>query len=405
MATKIQVTFSEIQDNLGFTGGLLPEQALVSLPEQADQLAETPLIVAQYQGWGFLIVHRPKGLNALDPVIVKQMYDWLVAWKKDDTIAGVMVFGAGDKAFCAGGDVKSVVETLRDSDPAFDAETATDKDLPRTFFFDEYRLNREIQAYPKPYISFINGISMGGGMGISIHGTHRVVGDDLMMAMPETTIGLFPDVGGGYFLSRMPGKVGTYLSLTGDRLGADDAMYLSLGTHYIPKASQQAAIAGLLDISGDGFADKVADYLDGVSEAVETGRIEKLQADIDRCFAGKNVVEILARLDQLAAEGNEFAQKQAKSLRQKCPFSLCLSFEQLVQADGLSFDDHMRMEFRMVQRCLMQPDFVEGVRALLIDKDKSPKWQHQDVSEVSEDLIAACFAPFKNSAQELTFES
>ncbi len=408
MSQKKQTTIADIKNNLGFTGGILPQDAFLCMPEGELAPENMPLIAIEHKGWGILVINRVKGLNTLNSEIVQQMYHWLVTWKKSQNIAAVMVLGAGDKAFCAGGDVKTVAQALQTAPNAFDADTAIETDLPRAFFYHEYRLNHLIQTYPKPYLSFLNGISMGGGMGISIHGSHRIVSETLMMAMPETTIGLFPDVGGGYFLSRMPRKIGLYLALTGARLTCDDAMYLKLGTHYIPTSLQQKLIADLmiLDLGGtqtQEHVEKINACLATAVQLPQKGQIETLESEIECCFSGQTVVNILETLDQFAHQGNQFAQKNAALLRQKSPFSLCLSMAQLQQATGLSFGEHMQMEFRMVQRCLMQSDFSEGVRALLIDKDKQPKWQHQSVAEVSHDLINSCFLPFKDPVQELVF--
>jgi enoyl-CoA hydratase len=292
--------------------------------------------------------------------------------------------GAGEKAFCAGGDVRAVYEAGKGINGA-------DKSLTRDFFFEEYRLNRLIHRYAKSYVSLIDGICMGGGMGLSVNGRTRVVTERAMMAMPETGIGLFPDVGGSHFLSRCPGQLGAYLALTGARLKVADMIYAGLATHYVPSAKLPALQAALESESADAAVARFAESAGDAPLAAERARI-------DRCF-GANTVEAI--LEALAADASEWAQKTRATLLTKSPTSMKVSLREICTGAKLDFEDCMRMEFRMVQRFMQGHDFFEGIRALLVDKDNAPKWKPATLAEVAPAMVDAYFAPLARG--ELTF--
>lgn len=328
---------------------------------------------------GIITLNRPRALNALNTDMVAQMHPQLVAWAKDPSIAAVVVRAAGEKAFCAGGDIRQLHDLGKADDPA-----------AGRFYRNEYRLNTFIKRYPKPYIALINGIVMGGGVGISVHGSHRVISETLMFAMPETGIGFFPDVGGTYFLPRMPGKVGTFLALTASRLNQADALWAGFATSTAPAAAFDA-ITDRLAETGD------VEAALAVSSAPAAPRDEPslpaLLPVINRCFSAATIEEILARLDAETGEHAAWAAKQAATMRQKSPTSLKIALRQMQLGATAEFEECMAIEYRIVSRIFHGSDFFEGVRAVIIDKDNAPKWQPAALETVSDADIDAYFAP------------
>lgn len=332
---------------------------------------------------GVVTLNRPKALNALNLPMIRGLQAQLDAWREDADIGAVAVLGAGDRAFCAGGDVRAVYEAGKAAE--------TGQGLTADFFREEYRLNHTIHTYPKPYIALVNGISMGGGVGLSIHGQVRAVTETLMFAMPETGIGLFPDVGGGWFLPRCPGETGTYLALTGHRCGAADAYYVGYATHHVPQEALPALVDALArqDLAGAepaGVADVVATYHRDPGEAPLAAHRDV----IDRCFAFDTVEEIVAAL---RGDGSAFATQTLATLDRMSPTSLKIALRQLRTGRGRDYSDVVTMEYRLSQACMREHDFYEGIRALLVDKDKSPKWRPARLDDVGEDLVDRHFAP------------
>jgi enoyl-CoA hydratase len=322
---------------------------------------------------GLITLNRPKALNALTHGMCVSMTAQLNAWAKDDGVKAVAVRGAGDRAFCAGGDIRALYESGKAGTPyALD------------FYRDEYVLDAAIKYYPKPYVALIHGIDMGGGVGVSVNGRYRIAGETMVFAMPETGIGLFPDVGGSYFLPRCPGQLGMYLGLTGARLKTTDSLYAGIATHFVPMVKWGGLINSLMD-----GADVEA-AIAAVQDTVPDTFLSEHRATIDRIFAANSIEEILAALD---AEHEDWADDAAKTIRTKSPTSLKLTFRQLREGAKLEFNDCMRMEFRMVNRIVAGRDFYEGVRAAIIEKDGAPKWQPADLAQVSDADIAAYFAP------------
>jgi enoyl-CoA hydratase/carnithine racemase len=328
---------------------------------------------------GIVTLNRPKALNALTLDMILALRAKLEEWAGDSAIATVVIRGAGDRAFCAGADIRAVRESGL-------AGTSYAED----FFRHEYALNTYIKRYPKPYLALIHGICMGGGLGLSVHGRYRVTGSSSVFAMPETGIGFFPDVGGSYFLSRLAGQCGLYLGLTGARVKAADSLYLKLATHWVPSEYWDTLLEGLA--SGDDPADVLSEM---ARDLLPSAPISDRRVEIDRVFKSSSVEDILAMLDQDEEDEDEWSSSTAALMRGRSPTSLKLTYNQIRSGKTLRFEDCMRMEFRMVQRILAGKDFYEGVRAVIVDKDNAPKWSPASLAEVSDDAINAYFAPIE----------
>jgi len=274
--------------------------------------------------------------------------------------------------------------------------------LTADFFRAEYRLNRRIHTLAKPYIALIDGITMGGGVGISVHGSHRIATEHTVFAMPETGIGLFPDVGGTYFLPRLAGHLGLYLGLTGARLKAADTCHAGIATEYMPAARLDALEAALAAADWGGDANGAVDRaVAGFAADPGPAPLDAHRANIDRCFAGESVEAILAAL-AAEAEADSWAAATLATLRDRSPTSLKVTFEAIRRGGELDFDRAMIMEYRLSQACLARHDFYEGIRALMIDKDGAPSWEPEALAAVTPAMVEAHFAPL--GARELTFD-
>jgi enoyl-CoA hydratase len=338
---------------------------------------ESQEIVCERQGEaGVITLNRPRALNALTLGMVRQMRQALDSWAGDPSVTRIVVEGAGDKAFCAGGDIRRLTELGR----------AGNKPEALAFWREEYQLNALIKRYPKPYVSLIEGIVMGGGVGISLHGPYRVAGERYLFAMPEVGIGFFPDVGATYALPRLPGQSGMYLALTGERVRRDDAMMLGLATHAMDSDGIKALRRAL--IAGEAVEAAMLRSPAGPGSAPMAGEM----ALIDACFSAESVSAILRRLDEAAAEGSEFAERTAAVMRTKSPTSLSIAFEQIRRGRALEFEEAMKTEFRIVSRLADGHDFYEGVRAVLVDKDGQPRWKPTSLDEVDRAAVERHFA-------------
>ena len=315
---------------------------------------------------GLITLARPQALNALTLDMVRAIAAALDAWEHDPAIARVVIQGSGGRAFCAGGDIRLLHAQGRAGDHA--AQLA--------FWADEYRLNLRIKQYPKPYIALVDGIVMGGGVGVSLHGSHVVAGDGFAFAMPEAGIGFFPDVGATHFLPRLPGMAGTRLALTGARVGADEALALGLVDAHVP-GDAFAAVAHRL-VSGDDVGMVLAPFAAKPASARD--------AALDACFAGDSVGGILARLEALGSP-------DAAALKQKSPTSLAIALRQMRDGAGLGMRAAMELEFAIVSRLCRGHDFYEGVRALVLDKDQRPQWQPVRIADVDPAEIDRHFQP------------
>src|SRR4051812_4201523 len=314
---------------------------------------------------GIVTLNRPKALNAVTHDMVRALARQLEAWANDPAVTRVVITAAGERAFSAGGDIRALYELGR---AGRQAEALT-------FWRDEYPLNIAIKRYPKPYVALIDGIVMGGGVGVSVHGSHRVAGDRFQFAMPEVGIGFFPDVGATWFLPRMPGELGTYGGLTGERFNAGDALAAGIATHRVSSARFPDLLEAL---TGTVSVDAV---LAAFAEPAGEGPVMAHKADIDRLFAHNSVEEILSAFDADAARGNDWAQKTAATIRTKSPTSLKIALAQVRRGAHWDFSECMRAEFRIVSRIVHGADFYEGVRAVIVDKDNAPRWRPATLAE------------------------
>ncbi len=343
---------------------------------------EEEILFEARDGLGLVTLNRPRALNALSLEMAVSFKAMLDRWAGDPEIAAVLVRGAGERAFCAGGDVRALYHAGKGAPEG------------RAFYYEEYRLNQTIFRFGKPYVALMDGVVMGGGAGLSVHGSHRVVTERTLFAMPETALGLFPDIGAGYFLPRCPGRVGLYLALTGGRIGSADCLYAGLATHYL----ESGDLAGLVDrlvAAPDKSADGIGAVLGGAAPKTPSALAAR-RAEIDRCFGRNRVEEILRALDE---EGNDWALETAALLRSRSPSSLKLTFRQMRESATLDFEDIMRMEFRLSQRCMAGHDFYEGVRAVLVDKDNAPRWQPASLDAVTDVDLDQYFAPLEAELQ------
>jgi enoyl-CoA hydratase len=329
---------------------------------------------------GIVILSRPQALNAVTHAMVRALAEQLAAWAGDAAVTRVIVIAAGTRAFSAGGDLREIYELGRSG--RFDDALA--------FWRDEYRLNALIRCYRKPYVALIDGVVMGGGAGISINGSHRVAGDAFRFAMPEVGIGFFPDVGATWFLSRLPGELGTYCALTGDRLDAADGLGCGIATHRVRSARLSELIEALCG------AVPVDAVLAAFTEPANAGTLSRQRPSIDRWFKANQVEDILASLEISAAEpGGEgdFARMVAATIRDKSPLSLKLALALQRRGRTLAFDECMRTEYRIVSRVVRGHDFYEGIRAVIIDKDQAPQWRPSALAAISEAEVERHFAP------------
>jgi enoyl-CoA hydratase/carnithine racemase len=350
-------------------------------------MSDAEILFEVKDGLGLITLNRPKALNALTHGMILELERVIPGWEKDPAIKAVVLRGAGDRAFCAGGDVTNLYRESRENPSGT---------LRRDFFRDEYIVNRRIYRYAKPWISLIDGIDMGGGVGLSVHGSHSVASEKFLFAMPETTIGLFPDVGGGYFLTRLQGALGTFLALTSHRLKIADGVWAGIVDAHVPSARMndlQAAL-GAADLSGPDANRKADAVIAGFTADAGMPTLPAMMPDIDRCFSAESVAEIETKLKK---HGGEWADKQLAALLKLSPLAMAITLEQLKRCANRSFEDSMTIEYRMSQGA-MRPDhdFFEGVRALLIDKDQKPKWNPPTIDGVTPAMVEAHFKPVSN---------
>ena len=325
---------------------------------------------------GFISLNRPLALNALTLPMVHAMTEALLAWRGDDAVKCVVIDHADGRGFCAGGDIAF----LRNS-------AINDGGVSgRKFFHDEYQLNHLLFTYPKPVVAFMDGITMGGGVGISQPARFRVATEYTKFAMPETGIGLFPDVGGGWYLSRLEGRMGQFLALTGSRVAGAECLALGLATHYLASSALAEAKARI--------ASEDVERLDGIlgtlSETPPASKIVETLVQINHHFASNAFEDILASLE---GDASEWAMRELATLRTKSPQTCKVALRQLSESLKLTdFVDNMAMEYRIASRVIVRPDFAEGVRAVIVDKDNAPQWNPEMPEGVTEDLIDAIFA-------------
>jgi enoyl-CoA hydratase len=333
--------------------------------------ADGDVVFDESNGIGLITLNRPRARNALTTPMVVAMSDQLRAWASDPGVRAVLIRGAGDHGLCAGGDVKAMRTSAIEGDGAV-----------VEFFRAEYRLNGEISAFPKPYIALMDGITMGGGVGVSAHGSVRIVTERTAFAMPEVTIGIAPDIGATWLLAHAPGELGTYAGLTGSTLAAGDVIAFGLADHFVP-SERLAELADLIDAGGVGAALAI------VAEPPPVSIIAAHRHWIDECFAFDSVSRILDALD---ASNVPEAQDAARIIRTKSPTAVAVTLASLRRARDLpSLNDALEQEFVVSCNLIHGHDAIEGVRALIVDKDQSPVWEHADAAAVSEQDVADAF--------------
>ncbi|XP_005373364.1 PREDICTED: 3-hydroxyisobutyryl-CoA hydrolase, mitochondrial [Chinchilla lanigera] len=336
---------------------------------------------------GVITLNRPKLLNTLTLQMVRQIYPQLKKWEQDPETYLIIIKGAGEKAFCAGGDVIAISEAAK-----------AKQELIRVFFREEYTLNNAIASCQKPYVALIDGITMGGGVGVSVHGQFRVATEKSLFAMPETRIGLFPDVGGGYFLPRLQGRLGYFLGLTGFRLKGRDVHRAGIATHFVDSGKLPMLEEDLLALkspSKENIAEVLGTYhAESKIDQDKPFILEEHMDKINRCFSANTVEEIIENLQQ---DGSPFALEQLQVINKMSPTSLKITLRQLTEGASKSLQEVFTMEYRLSQMCVGHHDFHEGVRAVLIDKDQSPRWKPANLKEMTDEALDNYFKPLGSS--------
>lgn len=343
------------------------------------------ILTSSHNRIGWLTLNRPQALNSLSLAMVRDITRTLLAWRDDDAVDAVLVCSNSEKAFCAGGDIRFFYQTGLQTPRQGSA-------LLEDFFTEEYALNQLIHHYPKPYIVFMDGIVMGGGMGIAqchSSGRLRIVTERSKLAMPEVNIGLFPDVGGSYFLSRCPGQLGTWLALTANPIGAADALHAGLADVFIPAAQLPALQSLLGSTPPDDIAAQVRDFA-AQFDATVPSELARQRAAIDRHFAFDDVPAIMA---SLATDDAPFAQATLSAMQKRSPLMLSVTLEQLRRGANMTMEDCLRMERSMMRRCFLHGEALEGIRATVIDKDMQPAWMPAKLEDVGTQMVAEFFQP------------
>jgi enoyl-CoA hydratase len=366
---------------------------MLNEPESNEPESNKSEILLHRRGTaGIITLNRPAALNAVTRAMVRTLREALERWRHDGAVSRVIVTAAGGRAFSAGGDLRAIYE----AGPAGRQEESI------AFWREEYALNAAIKHYPKPYVALIDGIVMGGGVGVSVHGSHRVAGDRFEFAMPEVGIGFFPDVGATWFLPRLPGEIGTYCALTGERLKAADALAAGVATHRVASARFPDLVEALcgavaVDATLAAFASSPSTSVGGGEK--KGGPITAHRHTIDRIFAAGSVEEILALLDAEAASASSdarWAGEVAATIRAKAPLSLKIALAQMRRGRNWSFAECMQAEFRVVSRVAYGHDFYEGIRAVIIDKDNRPRWRPAALADVTAESVERHFAPLES---------
>ncbi len=331
---------------------------------------------------GRITLNRPRALNAITHDIVRQVAAALPGWAADDGVAMLVIDAVGDKAFCAGGDLMEI----------YRAGVAGDYRPARAFWRDEYRMNAALFRFPKPVVSFLHGFTMGGGVGLGCHGSHRIVGDGSLIAMPETSIGLVPDVGGSLLLARAPGRLGEYLATTAWRMGAGDAIHAGFADYFVPE-DRWAALKAELAETGDWEA------VDRAAQPAPDSVLAARQGQIDRHFAGETLGDILR---SLRAEGGDFAADTLNAMGRNAPLAMAAAVEMVHRMRGpaATIERGLELEHRYTWRAIEQGDFLEGIRAVIVDKDRAPRWTH-DLEAVPVVDVARMLMPLQEAALDL----
>lgn len=345
-------------------------------------MSEPEVLVTREGGLGILTLNRPAAMNALTHGMVNRLAEALEGWSDDPGIRTVLIRGAGDRGLCAGGDVVSLHA----------AAVSGDRELPARFWADEYALNLVISRYPKPYVALMDGVVLGGGVGVSAHGSHRIVTERTRLGMPEVGIGFIPDVGGTWLLARAPGELGTRLALTGEMVGAAEAVTLGLADRFVPSDRLESLTEALRDTPADAA-------IAAVAEPAPESMLLSQKDWHDRMFAGADAEAIIERLRAAGEDGTALAD----TIASKSPTAVAVALAALrraLEADSLA--TVLEEEFRVSMHCLAHPDFREGIRAQLIDKDRNPRWQPARLADVDQASVEAFFAPLDGGELDLT---
>ena len=343
---------------------------------------EPDVLIEKRGGLGRIVLNRPRAINALNHGMVRQIAAALAEWSGDDTVRAVVITGAGERGLCAGGDIVSIYHDAKDGGTG-----------SREFWREEYLLNAAIARYGKPYVAIMDGIVMGGGVGVSAHGSVRIVTERSMIGMPETGIGFVPDVGGTYLLARTPGELGTHIALTTARLSAGDAIACGFADHFIPSGKIEQFIDALSTTS-------VQEALGAFTEPAPVSELLGQQGWIDAAYSADSVADIVARL---RGSGVPEAQKAAEQVRSKSPTACAVTLTSLRRArQAGSLEEVLDDEFRVSVACLRSPDLVEGIRAQVVDKDRNPHWSPATIDEVDPARVDAFFAPLGDLELGLT---
>jgi len=331
------------------------------------------VLISADSGLGRIILNRPRAINALNHSMVRDIATALTEWAEDDAIRAVVLTGTGERGLCAGGDIVSIYHDAKDGGTG-----------SREFWRDEYILNAAIARYRKPYVAIMDGIVMGGGVGISAHGSVRIVTERSKIGMPETGIGFIPDVGGTYLLARSPGELGTHIALTTAHMSAGDAIACGFADHYIPSAAVDGFVDALKTSS-------VEEALAGFTEPAPASELMAQQRWIDASYSADSVAEIVSSLE---ASGVEAATLAAAEIRKKSPIACAVTLQSLRGArQAGSLEEVLNQEFRVSVACLSSADLVEGIRAQVIDKDRNPRWSPVTLDDISDSQVSSFFAP------------
>jgi len=353
-----------------------------------SDMVEGDLIVRRESSAGVIRLNRPKALNAMTLEMSMGIDAALDQFEADPAVAVIVLEGAGERGLCAGGDIRGLYESSK-----------TDGDLGKVFWRQEYVMNARIASFPKPYVAYMDGLVMGGGVGLSAHGRHRIVTEKTKLAMPEVGLGFFPDVGGTWLLSRAPGELGAYFGLTGQTMNGPDAIHARFADAVVPTASWPALRDGLTKIRPGTPSVEVDRLIADFAIGETAGPVAAQQARIDSWFAHDSMHDIFAALE---ADGSEFARATLKSLKEKSPRGMVVTLKLLRLARGAaSLEECLVREYRAALEVFRSDDFREGVRAAIIDKDRNPKWSPPDVDQVTPEMLAPYLAEI--GADELTF--
>jgi enoyl-CoA hydratase/carnithine racemase len=355
-----------------------------------DASVVEPDLIARREGFaGIIRLNRPKAINAVTLEMFRDIDKALDQFEVDPAVAVIVLEGAGERGLCAGGDIRALWENSKGGG-----------DLGKILWREEYILNARIKKFPKPYVAFMDGIVMGGGVGLSAHSSHRVVTERTKLAMPEVGLGFFPDVGGTYLLSHAPGEIGTYFGLTGTTMNGPDAIYARFADAVVPSAKLPALREMLTRVRPGTMSGEIRTLIDGFATGEKAGPVAAKQAEIDRLFGFDRMEDIVAALER---DGSELAQGALKTLAEKSPRGMVVTLKLLRLArKTASLEECLVREYRAALEVFRSDDFREGVRAAVIDKDRNPKWSPPRIEDVTSEMVAPYFAEI--GADELKFE-